>query len=596
MQIFLVRPNPAPDGMSSSDYLRRGLIFLRYCLRNLAFPTIVPLPANAPLPTIIPFANYEAVFLRMTELAAGIMARAQNGDPRNRDPAAAPKPKQAPGLKTASIHQRLTDHLRKGRKVLKPGSGQRDLDLELLRLFARGRRSSAIAMAGLSGVVAAIAASWVDIHIIMVWLSLDIAAIGLARQLTGKFLKTASISIDVARWRRRFILAEAAQGVIWAMILMLISMAGDPAARICVLVLLLLIAAMNATITASIPGAVYGALAPMALAILAFLRPTSFADGTFTLIALGFGTQLYFVLLARKLYATSFEALLFQGEKDELIAELEQAKANSDLARRRAEEANLAKSRFLATMSHELRTPLNAILGFSEVMKGELFGSHVVSSYKEYSNDIHSSGQHLLMLINEILDLSRIEAGRFELKEEPVALAHVVDDCRHLLSLRAKKRNITVEEAVEPALPRIWADERAVRQVALNLLSNAVKFTPQGGAIKIRIGWTAVGGQYFAVRDTGPGIPEEEIPIVMTSFGRGALAQKNAEEGSGLGLPIVKGLVELHGGAFTLKSKLHGGTEAIVIFPPERVLNEEANEDAETKVRRRSKREAFSAA
>jgi two-component system cell cycle sensor histidine kinase PleC len=224
-------------------------------------------------------------------------------------------------------------------------------------------------------------------------------------------------------------------------------------------------------------------------------------------------------------------------------------------------------------MSHELRTPLNAILGFSEVMKEELFGTHNVSAYKEYSNDIHSSGEHLLMLINEILDLSRVEAGRYELREESIALVNIVEDCRHLLTLRAKKRNITITEAFEPQLPRIWADERAVRQVVLNLLSNAIKFTPQGGTITIKVGWTGAGGQYFSVRDTGPGIPEDEIPVVMSSFGRGTLAQKNADEGSGLGLPIVKGLVELHGGTFTLKSKIREGTEVIVVFPPERIMD-----------------------
>jgi two-component system cell cycle sensor histidine kinase PleC len=205
-------------------------------------------------------------------------------------------------------------------------------------------------------------------------------------------------------------------------------------------------------------------------------------------------------------------------------------------------------------------------------MKGELFGPHGVPAYKEYSNDIHVSGQHLLMLINEILDLSRVEAGRYELNEEPVSLAEVVEDCCRLLAMRAKSRNLTVTEALEPNLPPLWADDRAVRQAALNLLTNAIKFTPHGGSIVVKVGWTRSGGQYISIRDTGPGIPPEEIPIVLSSFGRGALAHKNAEEGTGLGLPIVKGLIELHGGQFRLTSKLREGTEAVVIFPPERVM------------------------
>lgn len=495
---------------------------------------------------------------------------------------------------------RLAAKLRKARAELSgKGSGRRDFDVALLRLFAKGRRSSAPAMAAVSGVVAAIAAAWAPAEAVFAWLCVEIAALSLSHRLAGRFLETAPAAVDVNRWRGNFVAAETIQGVVWAVVICLIGQAGDPAARTAALVMLLLLAAANATVTASIPAAVYGALTPMALTIVMFLRPTSLSDGTLPLIGLAFGTQLYFMILARKLYLASLEALSFQAEKDELIAELERAKTNSDLARRRAEEANLAKSRFLATMSHELRTPLNAILGFSEVMKGELFGSHIVASYKEYSNDIHSSGQHLLMLINEILDLSRIEAGRFELKEEPVALARIVEDCQHLLTLRAKKRNIALEAAVEPNLPRIRADERAVRQVALNLLSNAVKFTPPGGRIKIKIGWTASGGQYFSFRDTGPGIPDEEIPIIMSSFGRGALAQKNADEGSGLGLPIVKGLVELHGGTFTLKSKLHEGTEVIVIFPQARVMEASASaapESSAPRLRRWLRQETPSAA
>jgi two-component system, cell cycle sensor histidine kinase PleC len=196
----------------------------------------------------------------------------------------------------------------------------------------------------------------------------------------------------------------------------------------------------------------------------------------------------------------------------------------------------------------------------------------VVRAYKDYSNDIHNSGVHLLGLINEILDLSRIEAGRYELNEESVSLAQVAEECCHLLKLRASNRGILIHDLFEPDMPRLWADERAVRQICLNLLSNAIKFTPQGGEVWLKVGWTAAGGQYFSVRDNGPGIPESEMPIVLDTFGQGSNAIKSAEQGAGLGLPIVKSLIELHGGTFSLKSKLREGTEVIVTFPPERVM------------------------
>jgi two-component system, cell cycle sensor histidine kinase PleC len=443
-------------------------------------------------------------------------------------------------------------------------------DIELLRLFAKGRRSSAPALAALAFLAASVATTWAPWNATLMWLAVDLAALGLAFWLARRFLDKAESLPDAGRWRRLFIIGEVLKGTTWAAIAWLIGTSGDPIAQSFVLVLFSLAAAITATTLASIPAAVTGAVTPTTLATLGFLRPASLSSGALPLMILACGTQLYFMLLARKLHKASRETLSFQAEKDELIAELEQAKAHSDLARHRAEAANLAKSRFLAMMSHELRTPLNAIVGFSEVMKGELFGAHTVESYKEYSNDIHASGQHLLTLINEILDLSRIEAGHFELKEEAVLLAHIASDCRRLLRLRARKREITVEQAVEPDLPRIWADEQAIRQVILNVLSNAIKFTPQGGTIKIKIGWTASGGQYVAVRDSGPGIPEDEIPIVMSYFGRGSHAQTHAEEGSGLGLPIAKGLVELHGGSVTLKSKLREGTEVIASFPPSR--------------------------
>jgi two-component system cell cycle sensor histidine kinase PleC len=223
-------------------------------------------------------------------------------------------------------------------------------------------------------------------------------------------------------------------------------------------------------------------------------------------------------------------------------------------------------------MSHELRTPLNAIMGFSEVMKDEILGAHSNPIYREYANDIYESGRHLLHLINEILDLSRIEAGRYELQEERVHLGDIVQECHRLLKLRAQGKGLEIVEDIAPDLPQMWVDPRAMRQICLNLLSNALKFTPKGGHITLTVAPAPGGGQLLSVRDTGPGIPRDEIPKVMQAFGQGSLAHETAEGGTGLGLPIVKNLIELHGGTFELVSELRKGTEAIVIVPQQRVL------------------------
>ncbi len=481
---------------------------------------------------------------------------------------------RGPDSERSAQRRRIASKMKEAReKLTSSGSGYRTFDIELLRVFAERRQSATVVMALLGLVTASLATLWVPKSEALSWLTMVLIGITMQAALARRFLGSGMAASLLVRWQRRFIVAEAVQGIVWATIVLLVATANEPAAaQTFVLFVLLLVGAMTAMISASIPLAVYAGLAPITLAIVGLMRPEA-GYQSLPVLVVAAGSQVYFIILARRLYFSSLDTLSIQAEKDALIVELEQSKLNSDEARRRAEEASLAKSRFLATMSHELRTPLNAILGFSEVMKSELFGPHSVSVYRDYSADIHSSGQHLLMLINEILDLSRVEAGRYDLKEESIALAHIVEECRHLLSLRANKREIKLSELIEPDLPRIWADERAIRQVVLNLLSNAIKFTPQGGVVTIKVGWTAQGGQYVSIRDTGPGIPEAEIPIVMSSFGRGALAQKNAEEGSGLGLPIVKGLVELHGGSFILRSKVREGTEVIVILPPERVMN-----------------------
>ena len=316
-------------------------------------------------------------------------------------------------------------------------------------------------------------------------------------------------------------------------------------------------------------------------------------EATFPSIGMAFvliGACFFFARIADLMRSSQFDFLTSRAERDQLIMELESARGVSEEARRRAEEANLAKSRFLATMSHELRTPLNAILGFSEIMNNEVMGPLNNDYYKEYAGDIHSSGTHLLKLINEILDLSRVEAGRYELHESATSLAYAAEECQQMVKLKASEKDVEIVMQIQPDMPDIWADARAVRQIMLNLLSNALKFTPPSGTVWLKVGWTAGGGQYVCVKDTGPGIPEEEIPIVLSSFGQGSIAIKSAEQGTGLGLPIVQALVQMHDGEFTFQSKLREGTQVTAAFPRKRVMEElpAVPQDATSKPAKRS--------
>src|SRR5579871_41754 len=474
---------------------------------------------------------------------------------------------------TAAAQQRriAAQRVRDARDRLTSTSGTRPaFDYELLRQYAQNRLSGALGMIVLAAVVGIMSTFWSS----FVWAGLWVTVV-LAIQLASMikcytFLAKPPHEVRVKRVRLTFIILDLLFGLAW-MINLVHPSEDSRSAEIVNVFVVLLVVAVASLLGSSLPIAVFATAAPLTIAIAVNYVILGTING-YLLAGLAITALSYFGLLANRFYASNLAMLEARAEKDALIGELEQAKAKSDEARRRAEAANVAKSRFLAQMSHELRTPLNAILGFSEVMKNELFGTHAVPAYKEYAADIHNSGVHLLNLINEILDLSRIEAGRYELNEEAIALVQVAAECHHLLKLRASNRDITIHDLLEPDMPRLWADERAVRQICLNLLSNAIKFTPQGGAIWLKVGWTAAGGQYLSVRDTGPGIPEHEIPIVLDAFGQGSNAIKSAEQGAGLGLPIVKSLVELHGGTFSLKSKLREGTEVIVTFPPERVM------------------------
>ncbi|KPQ09716.1 MAG: two-component system, cell cycle sensor histidine kinase PleC [Saliniramus fredricksonii] len=491
----------------------------------------------------------------------------------SRETVTATPPETAPFDGDAQRRRKAAHNMRAARERLTSAVGlERSFELEFLRLFAQYRTGAAIPLFVLAAAGGAVASFWLPLETAGLLFGVIALTIGLMVMLSRRLLRQGEDDTRLGYWHRVFVIGEALQGASWALLVQALANAPAPGSDSFVLFVTLMASAVTAMLSATLPAAVYAGLLPLSVVVLAHAMSVRNVDAAM-MAAMTISAQIFFVFLARRLYSSALATLRSRAEKDKLFFELEEAKANSDEARRRAEEANLAKSRFLATMSHELRTPLNAILGFSEVMKDEVFGEHSNRTYKDYSADIHSSGQHLLNLINEILDLSRIEAGRYELNEEALLLSYMIDDCRHMMNLRSRAKEQTIKAMIDPTLPRIWADERAMRQIILNILSNAVKFTPPGGEIVIKAGWTSSGGQYVSIRDNGPGIPAEEIPIIMSSFGRGTWALKTAEQGSGLGLPIVKGLVEMHGGHFQLTSAPREGTEVIMTLPASRVMN-----------------------
>ncbi len=237
-------------------------------------------------------------------------------------------------------------------------------------------------------------------------------------------------------------------------------------------------------------------------------------------------------------------------------------------ARSQAEAANHSKSEFLANMSHELRTPLNAIIGFTEVIAHELFGPVANEKYLEYVKDVHSSSLHLLSIINDVLDMSKIEAGKLELEKQPVALLEVLDDVIRIVHERAGCRGIELvsQAADDPVV--VSADERAMKQVFLNLLSNAIKFSKDGAKIYVRVGTDHAGAAaVIEVEDHGIGMDEAEQERALQPFGQAKPAITGSYGGTGLGLPITKGLVEAHGGALSIRSRAGAGTVVRVVLP-----------------------------
>ena len=299
-------------------------------------------------------------------------------------------------------------------------------------------------------------------------------------------------------------------------------------------------------------------------------RRTPFRDQPFEMLHRDGSPRLFHVSSLPMFCAETGAFHGFRGSARD-VTELVRRERDLIAAKEEAEIASRSKSVFLANTSHELRTPLNAIIGFSEIMRDEIFGPIGSPQYKEYLADVLDSAQHLLKLINEILDLAKAEAGKLELVEEEVDVGATIRAAVRLMRERAQRGGLEIGVAIDPELPTAYADERKLKQILLNLLSNAVKFTPPGGNIEVSAAVDLSGDLVLAVRDSGVGIAEANIGVALAAFGQieGSFSRKHA--GTGLGLPLSRAMAELHGGALSIESTVGCGTTVRVRLPAERL-------------------------
>ena len=303
------------------------------------------------------------------------------------------------------------------------------------------------------------------------------------------------------------------------------------------------------------------------LASIRFLISDNPVDFGIALILPAFAGQL--LIDGRRLMHRLDEDSRLRFQVEDLARELEETRDDALRKRFEAETANASKTAFLANMSHELRTPLNAILGFSEIIAQECFGPVGSARYKEYAGDIHSSGAHLLSLINDLLDVAKIEAGKMEISPHPIDAHRTFDIALKLIGCKAREKKQELIIKVEPDVPPLYADERALKQMLINLVSNSVKFTPEGGRITVTASAAKGGGFQIVCEDNGPGIPREKLDKIFTPFSQVDNRYDRQAGGTGLGLALVRGLAELHGGRAWLESEYGKGCRAYVVLPAE---------------------------
>jgi two-component system cell cycle sensor histidine kinase PleC len=448
----------------------------------------------------------------------------------------------------------------------KSRSTRRKLSDEQLRLVMSTLRPNAWVMPAFAAIICWTCARWIPVHtLVLWWLAVAVAGLPIA-YIRAKTIPAARTGLVERDWTIPAVAAFVVFATCWGAQGYFLWVPGNALNHMFIILILAATLAGNAALTSASKPLTISGLLIYGLAVV--ITPLQENDSLYRgLAVLALFYTGYLAHLSQTLYTTARDMLMLRDDKNELIEALAKSKSESDEARRKAEAANRTKSEFLANMSHELRTPLNAIIGFSDMIHSGMFAE----KNREYSGLINDSGHHLLALINDILDLAKIEAGHFTLRESNVDLRLLINDCLSLMHVKALEGGLTLSSNIAPDLPHVFGDDRALRQVVLNLLSNAVKFTPPGGKVEVDADRQSDGTVAIAVSDTGTGIADEDMQRVFENFGQGRHDVVSNDKGTGLGLPIVKGLVAAHGGSIALNSQSGVGTCVTIILPASRM-------------------------
>ena len=371
-------------------------------------------------------------------------------------------------------------------------------------------------------------------------------------------------------WFRRFILMQAVISAGWGLVPWVLWEQGNQLNHLFLAGMMAGVIATQVVMRINHIDMFLASLLPLAsLTILRFVMGDGLLDYTVGATLVLYAVQ--FMLDGRRLTRRVGEDARLRFQVEDLARELEETRDEALRKRFEAETANASKTAFLANMSHELRTPLNAILGFSEIIAQECFGPTGSPRYKEYAGDIHSSGAHLLSLINDLLDVAKIEAGKMDIDPNPLEVRKTLEGALKIMAPKAREKRQELVIDVEADTPPLYADERALKQILINLVSNASKFTPEGGRISV-IASKAPGGAFqIMVEDNGPGIPREKLDRIFTPFNQVDNRYDRQAGGTGLGLALVRGLSELHGGRAWIESEYGRGCKVFVVLPSEPV-------------------------